>query len=86
MSAEPFRSAPEPSLRDQVAAVRAAMATRASIRSKANWPSERRTSKAAPGEPAGINIATTVDCIRCPQGPEHVLDDNIQAIGVPTFT
>jgi hypothetical protein len=63
MSVEPTQSVPEASGSDHRAAARAAQATRASILPKANWPSERRTSKAAPGLPAGINIATILDCI-----------------------
>jgi len=63
MSVEPVRSAAEPSAPDHRVAARAAKATRASILPNANWPSERRTSKAAPGLPAGINIATILDCI-----------------------
>jgi hypothetical protein len=68
MSVEPLRSAPEPSVPDHRAAARAAKATRASILAKANWPSERRTSNAAPGLPAGINIATILDCIPLTSG------------------
>ena len=49
-------------LRDHLAAARAAEATRASIRSMANWPSARRTKSAAPRLPSGINIATNTDC------------------------
>jgi hypothetical protein len=81
MSVEPLRSAPEASGPDQRAAARAAKATRASILPKANWPSERRTSKAAPGLPAGINIATILDCILLTSGSK--LDDLYQAIPVP---
>jgi hypothetical protein len=63
MSVEPLASEPDDSGTDHRAAARAAKATRASILPNANWPSERRTSKAAPGLPAGINIATILDCI-----------------------
>jgi hypothetical protein len=73
MSDEPLRSAPEVSGPDHRAAARAAKATRASILSNANWPSERRTNKAAPGLPAGINIATILDCIPLTSGSR--LDD-----------
>ena len=81
MSVEPLRSAPEASGPDQRAAARAAKATRASILPKANWPSERRTSKAAPGLPAGINIATILDCIPLLLGSK--LDELYQAISMP---
>jgi hypothetical protein len=51
-------------VRDHLAAARAAQATRASILSTENWPVERRTIKAAPELPSGINIPMTTDCIR----------------------
>jgi hypothetical protein len=59
---DPAKSAAADPLRDHLAAARAAEATRASIRSMANWPSARRTKSAAPGLPSGINIATNTDC------------------------
>jgi hypothetical protein len=61
-SRDPAKSAAAAPLRDHLAAARAAEATRASIRSMANWPSARRTRRAAPGLPSGINIATNIDC------------------------
>ncbi len=71
-SAGALLSMPEASLAIKLAATRAAEATRASIRSKANWPSARRTNKVAPGLPSGINIAMITDCMTVNQ-----------AIGVP---
>ena len=81
MSVEPLLSVPEASGPDQRAAARAAKATRASILPNANWPSDRRTSNAAPGLPAGINIATILDCIPLTSGSR--LDALYLAIRVP---
>jgi hypothetical protein len=81
MSVELLRSAPEASGPGHRAAARAAKATRASILPNANWPSERRTNKAAPGLPAGINIATILDCISLNSGSR--LDDLYVASSMP---
>src|ERR1700679_1697734 len=54
--------------RNQLAATRVAVATRAAIPSSAHCPSPRRTNRVALRLPSGTNNAMTCDCILDPCG------------------
>src|ERR1700678_89783 len=70
--------------RNQLAATRVAVATRASIPSSANCPSPRRTSRVALRLPTGTNNAMTCDCILDPCGDTELTLES-EARLVPGF-